>query len=136
MEAIGQAREEKQRRSVMRIKARERSISYRRVSYDPLSIFETMGLPWRGNRDAVVNRATEKQAAKLQEFGVQNAPNLSKTRASTLLDYLFHRRKAGLATMKQVSWMIAKGIDPAEARTMTKAQASATLDGLFGKEAG
>lgn len=137
LEAIAQAREEKQKRTVMRVKARERTISYRKVSYDPLSVFDTMGVPWRGSKDAVVKKASAKQVETLEKFGVQDAPNLSKTRAGTLLDYLFQRSKAGLASMKQVSWAIAKGVDPAVARAMTRAEASAFLDTVFQKrEAG
>jgi superfamily II DNA or RNA helicase len=137
LEAIAQAREEKQRRTVLRVRARERNVSYRKVSYDPLSVFDTMGIPWRGNKDAVIRRASPGQVKYLQEsFGVQDAPNMSQARASTLIDYLNHRRKAGLASMKQVSWMIAKGIEPERARAMSKQEASETLDRLFGKEAG
>jgi type I site-specific restriction endonuclease len=131
LEVIERARKEHDRRQVLRVRARERDVKYRRVSYDPLAVFDTMGLPWRGPKDAVISRATEGQVKYLQTFGVEDAPNLSRTRASTLIDYLADRRRRGLATMKQCSWLIAKGIDPARARAMTKDEASARLDELF-----
>lgn len=131
LEAIEQGREEKERRSVLRIKARERNVTYRRVSYDPAAVFDTLGLPWRGSKDAVIHKATEKQAALLKKFGIENAENLSRTRAKTLLDYSIDRSKKGLASVKQVSWCIAKGMDPEQARKMTKKEASAFLDSVF-----
>jgi superfamily II DNA or RNA helicase len=135
LEAVERAVKEKQHRAVLRVQARERKLSYRRVSYDPLTVFDAVGLPWRGGRDAVVNRATGAQVAALEKFGVDDAPNLSKTRASTLLDYLTSRRKQGLARPRQVAWAIAKGCDPEVARRMTFEEASQFLDGVFRKRA-
>lgn len=132
LDAVEQAREEKERRVVVRIKAERRSVSYRKVSYDPMEVCDRLGIPWRGSKDAVANRATEKQVSFLAGFGVEDAPHLSKARATQLLDRLTERRHAGLATAKQVSWLIAKGIDPETARAMKFAEASQTLDRLFG----
>lgn len=130
--AIEQARIKKTALDAVRIRARERQIAYRKVSYDPVSVFETLGVPWRGGKDAVVTRATEGQVRYLKTFGVEDAPNLSKTRASTLIDYLAHRRKEGLATQKQVAWLIAKGnLDPVDARAKTFKEASQLLDKIF-----
>ena len=55
---------------------------------------------------------------------MDGASELSKTRAKTLIDYLISRRKQGLATMKQVSWLINQGVDPQEARNMKFKEAS------------
>jgi superfamily II DNA or RNA helicase len=135
LDAVERATKEKQQRAVLRVQAHERKLSYRKVTYDPLTVFDAVGLPWRGGKDAVVNRATDAQVRALQGFGVDDAPNLSKTRASTLLDYLTSRRKRGLARPRQVAWLIAKGVEPAEARDMTFDEASARLDQLFRKRA-
>lgn len=132
-DAVERAEVEHKERQILRIKARERTVSYRRVAYDPAAVFDTLGLAWRGPKDSVTTRATPGQVRYLTTFGVEDAPNLSKTRAKTLLDYLSDRRNKGLASMKQISWAIAKGMDPAQARSMTKQEASAFLDTVFHK---
>jgi superfamily II DNA or RNA helicase len=134
LDVIGRAEAEHRRRQVLRITARERNLTYRKVSYDPLSVFDTLGIPWRGGKDAVINRATPGQVAALQKFGIEDAPNLSKTRAATLLDYAISRAKRGLASTKQISWMIANGVEPEAARRMTRAEASEALDRFWGKK--
>jgi superfamily II DNA or RNA helicase len=133
LDVIAKAETERQRRQVLRITARERNLTYRKVSYDPLSVFDTLGIPWRGNKDAVINRATPGQIAALQKFGIEDAPNLSKTRAATLLDYTISRAKQGLASPKQVSWLIANHVEPEVARAMTRQEASEALDRFWGK---
>jgi superfamily II DNA or RNA helicase len=117
----------------LKVKARDRELSYRRVTYDPLAVYDSLGLPWRGKKtgDAVVDRATPGQVEYLSRLGVTDAPCLSRTRASTLLDYLAARKKQGLATLRQVSWAIAKGCDPVVARAMRFDEASAFLDKHF-----
>jgi superfamily II DNA or RNA helicase len=135
LEAVRAAEKTHRERQVLRVRAAEKELRYRRVCFDPLTVFDTLGVPWRGNKDAVTNRATDAQVAALTNCGIEDAPNLSKTRASTLLDYIQHRRKEGLATVKQTAWCIAKGCDPAEARKMTFEEASQFLDGVFRKRA-
>jgi superfamily II DNA or RNA helicase len=131
LDAVEKAKDEHARRQVLKIRAREREIKYRKVSYDPLAVYETFGLPIRGSLNATMKPATEGQVRYLEGFGVKDAAKLSKTKASTLIDYLADRRKRNLCTMKQCSWLIAKGIDPAEARNMNFHQASTMLDQLF-----
>jgi superfamily II DNA or RNA helicase len=131
LEAIEEGREEHKRKQVLRVQARERNIAYRKVSYDPLAVCDVLGLPWRGSKDAVTNRPSEKQIEYLKGFGVEDAPNLSKHRASTMIDYLKVRRERGLATFKQTAWLIAKGVDPEVARVMSFREASDRLDELF-----
>lgn len=131
VDCIEEAERIKRERQVLRVKARERNVTYRRVSYDPLSVCDALGIPWRGSKDAVINRASPGQVNVLNRFGIEDAANLSKTKASTIIDFCMHRSKNGLATPKQVSWLIAKGVDATEARHMTKGEASARLDELF-----
>lgn len=133
VEAIEEAEQEHRQRQVMRVQARERQVRYRRVSYDPLAAHDTLGLPWRGSRDKPIHGPTQGQIQYLENLGVQGAADISKARASTLIDYLADRRKRGLATLKQVSWCIAKGCDPAEARAMTIQEASAYLEQAFNR---
>lgn len=131
-EAIEKAEKEHKERQVLRIRAREREVKYRKVCYDPAATCETLGLAWRGRSpDAVAKMATQGQVDALRRFKVDGAERISKTKASTLLDYLVSRSKAGLATHKQVAWMIARGVDPEVARAKTFEEASATLDQLF-----
>jgi superfamily II DNA or RNA helicase len=131
--AIERGEQIKRERALVRVRARQREVRYRKVSYDPLAVYDTLGLPWRGqkNADAISNRATEGQVRYLKNLGVENADSISRGRAKTLIDYLAARRAKGLATAKQVAWLIAKGTDPTDARTMTFDAARAALDQLF-----
>lgn len=134
-EAIEDAEKKHKEMQVLRVRAKERAVSYRRVSYDILDVYDTMGLAWRGPKDAVINVASPKQQALLKKFGVEGSERISKERAATLLDYFFSRMKAGLATQKQVAHLIANGIDAAKAREMSKAEASEHLSNLWRKGA-
>lgn len=137
VEAIERAEKEHADRQVLRIRAREREVRYRKVCYDPLAVYDTMGLPWHGKApDKVINKATAGQVEFLSKsFKVEGAENLSRAKASTLIDFLKRRRDGGLATIKQVSWLIATGMDPAKARAVTFEEASAHLDQAFRKRA-
>lgn len=132
VDAIERAEKVHNERQVLRIHARERQVGYRRVSYDPLSVCDALGIPWRGGKDAVINRATPKQVELLKKFKVEDAASMSKTRAATILDALIARSKAGLATQKQVAHLIRNGVEPGVARKMTFKEASAELDRLWG----
>lgn len=133
VEAVERAEAERQHRQVLRVRAREREMNYRRVSYDPLAVADTLGLTFRGATSATHDLATSKQVELLSKKGVTGAETLSKRRASKLIDVLMRRRDEHKATLKQVSWLIAKGIDPAEARAMGFDDASATLSRFFGR---
>jgi superfamily II DNA or RNA helicase len=131
--AVEQAEEIHRERQIVRIKARERKVKYRKISYDPLAIHEAIGLPWRGGgQDAGTNKATEKQVETLKKFKVDDADKMSMTRASTLIGILIERSKRGLATHKQVAHLIANGVAPETARFMSFGDASRKLDELFG----
>ena len=132
-EAIEKAGRIKEERAIVRVKAREREMKYKKVSYDPLAVCDTFGLPWRGTGDAVAYKATEGQAKALKNMGIDNPESLSRTRAKTLLDMLFARRKANLATHKQVAWLLKMGVDAAEARAMSFENAKTKLDELFSR---
>lgn len=131
--AVERAEKMHKEQTVLRIKARDRKVNYRKTSYDPLDAFDALGVPWRGGKDSVVNRATPRQIDLLNQFKIHDAEHLSKTRASTLLDICMRRRKEGKASPAQVHWSIAKGMDPDKARNAPKAEVSAFLDAAFGK---
>lgn len=135
--AIERATKAHKEREVLSIKARERELHYRRVSYDPLTVFEAMGIPWRAKRsnDAKVTPATPSQIAALQKFKVENPESLSKTSATTMLDFLIPRAKEGLASHRQVGCLISNGIDPERARNMTFVEASSFISSLRQKRA-
>jgi superfamily II DNA or RNA helicase len=137
VQAIERAKVEHEQRTVLRIKARQQQLTYKKVSYNPLDVCDTMGLPYRSNKspDAIIHKATPGQVKFLTNcFGVENADQLSRTRAKTMIDFLKNRMDRGLATMKQVSWCIAKGVPPEVARAMSKQEASQKLDEFFKKK--
>ncbi len=133
MLALGRAEEVRVERQSLRIKVRERQARYRRVSYDPMAVMGVLGMASRPESDSALRtKATEKQIATLEKFGVSGAGEMSRSRASLMLDRVFGRMHQGLATVKQVSHLIARGVDPAEARAISKDEASERLDVLFG----
>ena len=95
-EAIEKASRAKEERAKIRVVARQRSLKYGRVSYDPIAISDTLGMPWRGTGDLSINKATQGQIDLLKKFGVENADTMSKTRAKTMIDFLIQRRNQGL----------------------------------------
>jgi superfamily II DNA or RNA helicase len=130
-DVVEQAEAEKERRTVLRIKAREKEVRYRKVSYDPITAMESLGLPLRREADRFAGTATPKQIETLGKFGLTGLDSCSKRSAGALLDAMFARRDAGLATIKQVSHMIRNGVDPSMAREMKFADASSALDRIF-----
>jgi superfamily II DNA or RNA helicase len=132
LDVIERAEAEKRRRTVLRIQAREREMRYRKVSYDPLSVMETLGIPVREEADRFRGTITDKQKQFLVACGITNVDGLSKYTASRMIGPLKQRRADGLATHKQVTTLISKGIEAAEARALTFEEASATLDRLLG----
>lgn len=132
LEIVEQAREEAKRRIELRVKTRERAVAYRRVSYDPLSAMETLGIPVRQEAQSLIGTATDRQKSTLARFGVDQVETLSRRRASVLLDQCIGRSKAGLATFKQVSHLIRNGVEPDQARAMTVKAASAFLAEIWG----
>lgn len=137
MLAIERAESVAKERQAFRIKAREKEVRYRRVSYDPMAVADVLGLALRPESDSALRtRATDKQVATLEKFGVSGAAGMSKRRASMYIDRVIADMNQGKATIKQKAWLIARGVDPAEARAMSKAEASERLDVLFGKRAG
>jgi superfamily II DNA or RNA helicase len=133
MEAIEAAEAKHLERQKIRIKAREREVRYRRVSYDPFAVMDTLGMASRPEAESSLRvKPTDKQIFHLEKMGVADARSMSKRRASMMLGVLFERRDKQLATLKQISHLISNGVEPDEARSMPFAEASRRLDVIFG----
>lgn len=132
LDLIDQAQEVVEQRRIIRVKAQQREVKYRKVSYDPISVMDVLGIPIR-KETVVVTPATEKQQAYLTKCKLTNVGNISKRQATTIIGHLMKRRDNKLATVNQVQWLIRNGHDPVDARSLTFADASAALDRYFGK---
>jgi hypothetical protein len=135
LEAIEQAKasvEEKARRRLLAVAARERTDPYRKITYDPFAGYHAIGLPAHFPPEARPVPATEKQVAALKRMGIAGAESFSRRRASAMLDVLCGRIDKGLASKKQVDLLIARGFDPAACGAMTFKEASAHIDRLIG----
>jgi hypothetical protein len=139
MLAIERAETVHRKRVEYKIRVDERKARYQVVRYDPLAAMEALDLPVRRTGEtSQSNRPTPGQLDLLRKLGVDRAETLGKHRAKRLLDVLLWRARQSppLGTIRQVRHLIARGVDSAEARAMSKAEASARLDQLFGKRAG
>lgn len=133
--AIEMAEEVQQERQKMRIRIHERPANYRRVSYDPMAVFDVLGTAIRGESDtSQIVKATPGQVETLKRFKVDGAEVMSKRRASMMIDTLIGRAKQGLASHKQMAWLIRDGYEPDEVRRMTIGEASLILDQMFGNK--
>jgi len=74
---------------------------------------------------------TEKQLIRIEAAGFEIASITCRGHASKIIDQLVKRRELGLATPKQLKWLIRKG-HPSP-NTATFAEANAFLDAQFGK---
>lgn len=137
MDAVESAREsaraEPEPPRVIRCRARRYMVSGRRTVLDPTAAADALGCSAgfklsRPPRGAVIRPLSEKQVAVLANSGVRDIDRLSSRQASVLIGRLMERRAAGLASLKQVRFLIAKGVDPDAARGMSFQEASETLD--------
>lgn len=136
LDAIEQAREDKEekekQRRIIQIKAQERQVKYRRVAYDPLSTANMLGIPMKVST-AVFEPPTYAQCSEAEKFGIRNPGSITKRLLGKLLSELRARRRQGLASQKQVRYLISKGFAPEVAREMSFSQASEALDKINGK---
>jgi superfamily II DNA or RNA helicase len=137
MRAIERAKTVHRKRADYRVQVGSRKARFRCEMFDPLAAMEVMGVPVRRSGDVSnANLPTPRQAELLARMGVDGAERLGRHRASRLLDVLLGRARQKLGTYRQVRKMQELGVDPAEARALTKAEASARLDVLLGRRAG
>jgi superfamily II DNA or RNA helicase len=127
--------EKEAERKALRLSVAERSVNGRTVRYDPLAGYQAVGLPTRFPREIRPMPASEKQVAALRKMGVVVGDDITKKRASMMLDVLCARIDAGKASFKQVNWLIANGVSPAEAHEMSFDGAKEYLSRLWNKGA-
>jgi superfamily II DNA or RNA helicase len=137
MRAIERAKTVHRKRADYRVKVDARKARFRCEMFDPLSSLEVMGMPTkRSGEVSNANQPTPGQVDLLAKMGVDDAERLGRHRASRLLDVLLGRAKQKLGTYRQVRKLQELGVDPAEARALTKAEASVRLDRLIPNRAG
>ncbi len=128
--AIDEAEEIVRKR--FKVKLTGKKASYKKFVFDPVGVGELVGLRlkhgWDFNPD---NPASRKQLDYLKKLGVEVPDGLSRQGAGKTIDHLAKRRDAGLATVKQVGFLISLGVDPGQAREMTFKQAGETITHLL-----
>jgi superfamily II DNA or RNA helicase len=132
--AIDEAERIHKERIAFKIQLTGKRTTYQKVVYDPVGVGGLIGLPIKKGWDFnPSNPASDKQLQYLADLGVEQAHGLSKNGAGKIIDKLNQRRAEGLASIKQVKYLIGLGVTPDSARTMTKADASAAIDKLHRK---
>lgn len=136
-DVIEEAKEEKRRRTELRIKAKQRELKYRKVAYDPLTQMGVLGLKVPKSATSNQGTVTGYQRERLERWGFKGVESMSKSQASRVIDQYGQRLRQGLATMKQVNVLLRSGMPAEEARTKTIREASDLIDVIMnGKKAG
>jgi len=132
LDAIGKAERVVAERTKLRIQVNERKVRYGRIIYDFNVVMDSIGMPHRQENPMAQRRmASEGQCRTLGKFGVENPEKMSARRAKVMIDRLIDRRQRNLCTHKQLSHLIANGVEPAIARDTTFEEAKVLLDGFF-----
>jgi hypothetical protein len=119
----------------LKIKLTGKSAVYSKVVYDPVGVGAIIGLPIKRSWDFnPANPASQKQLDYLKKLGVEHPEGLSRQGAGKMIDQLAGRREAGLATVKQVSFLMNLGVEAATAREMTFPQASESIAFLLAEK--
>ena len=126
-EAVEQAREKvKTDNETLQVSVRQLEMKYRRVEVDPFEAGRNLGI--RTDYGAGYGeKATQKQADLLGRIGVAASEQLSRNQASRIIQSVIDRRKDGLATLKQLSYLISMGVDRTKARRMSFEEASEAI---------
>lgn len=115
----------------LRIKVKEGQVKYRRTEYDPLAVGDILGIPHRRESEhALKKRATPKQIEILSKAKIVGAEQMSESRASLYVGTVIDRWRSNKATIPQVSYLIALGVEPELAREMSFTEASSTISRL------
>ncbi len=77
---------------------------------------QMLGVTLTAEAKADTDRATERQAAALAKFAIQDAEKLSFTEASDLLTALVGRCEEKLCSLRQMAWLMGRGVPSDEAR--------------------
>lgn len=134
LKALEEAERVHRKNLAMRMSVRERASKYRFTAFDPFEVGAVLGVP---RRKVSVNAtpATIDQQRRLDRVFKTyeiDYSGMSRNYAKKLLTEIDHRRDQGLATHRQVSALIAGGIDQDAARAMSFDEASGRLDVLIG----
>lgn len=122
-------------RRAMSITVHERVSKYKLLAFDPFEVGAVLGVPTRGQPSA--RGPGRKHLARLRayKFDDRISSTMTPHQAKRLIRELDRRRTEGLATHRQVSCLIANGLEPAVARTTSFADASRRLDAIFRRRA-
>lgn len=108
---------------------RLKDMQYRRVEIDPFQAALDMGVRASSMTSKVFDDlATPRQAELLAKHGFADLKGMTKRQAGQLISQIISRRTAGLATIKQLNYLIHLGVKPERARSMTFQQASEEID--------
>lgn len=130
LEAVERVKREAAKRPALKLTVAPKKVSFKTVEFSPVFVQSAGGnlpAPPPGTRHYP---ATPAQVAKLEQFGVDDAKNLSASVASQLLGTMFKRMqmRPRLATYKQVRRLLKWKYPAAEAERMTFDQAKAAID--------
>jgi hypothetical protein len=107
-----------------------------RQVFDALELSVAFALPELANFEPVVpwqlESVSEKQADSLRSFGIDPASVRNRGHGSLILKHLYARREAGLATYRQLRYLIRFGHKSPLAASFE--EASAFLDRYFGRK--
>lgn len=102
-----------------RVRLQQRQVQVRKISYDPLGTMEVLGLPkMQTNTMAQFDPPPEWMIEKLKKHRVDNPHEMSFEQARKVYTALQGRLVKGLATVRQVGYLMALGVPAAEAREM------------------
>lgn len=126
----GEPDEEQERDGSTRAEERARIERAAVVEFCSVHVDPFIGKVIRPGRQGGGARATEKQLEMLKKSGMTKLPAaLGKADASDIIESLVERREAGLATYKQVRFIVQRRIEtPEEARQMTFKDACHRID--------
>jgi superfamily II DNA or RNA helicase len=130
-DVIEEAKEEKGRRTELKIKAQQRELKYRKVAYDPLTQMGLVGIKLPKSATSNQGTVTDPQRERLERWGFKGVESMSKSQASRVIDQYGQRLRRGMATLKQINTLIRNGMPAEEARAKTIREASDLIDVIF-----
>lgn len=138
LEAVERARTSKEEQDkeaaqrIIQIQARERTVKYRKISYDPLSMAGAMGMKFRAPTEAKFEPPSPAQIELAKKMGIPNPEAMTKRLLSRTIDFGSKRRSMGLASFKQFKVLVANGYDTKTAREMPSKDASEIIGRILG----
>jgi superfamily II DNA or RNA helicase len=112
---------------------------YRHIDHDPVGVGRVLDFKVRKGKDFNLSGggpASKYQVETLRSLGVRGVESMSLWGAGRLLGKLKSREKKGLASHQQVLRMLNAGVDPEQARAMSKRDASSVIADIQTKHQG